>query len=372
MCSSSPTPQSTPVLPSFTHIDLFDLEPVPQMLNHVSKPPLFPEPQPNQPEPQPNLTNIPHLEPEPLNQLNDPEPQPTEISTRNRRRPSYLNEYHCSLATQTTPPNTNSRYPISNYLSYHHLSDQYRQHSLALPAIIEPKNFKEAIKHAHWQNAIHSELTALEKNHTWTLTTLPPGKSTIGCKWVFKTKQRADGSIERYKARLVAKGYTQTTGIDCLETFSPVIKMTTVRVLLSLAAANNWYLEQLDVSTAFLHGDLHEEVFMELPQGLQVSNSSVVCKLDKSLYGLKQASRQWNAKLTESLISCGYSQSRSDYSLFTKKSPSGFTAILVYVDDLVMTGDDISEINQVKQYLDNRFSIKDLGKQKFFLGFEVA
>jgi hypothetical protein len=224
----------------------------------------------------------------------------------------------------------------------------------------------------HWKNAINSELTALVKNKTWTMTKLPPHKKTIGCKWVFKLKLHADGSIERHKARLVAKGYTQTEGIDYIDTFSPVVKMTTVRTFMAIAAIQNWPLFQLDVNTAFLHGDLHEEVYMQPPPGLHLDQPDLVCKLQRSLYGLKQASRQWNAKLTETLIASNYVQSKADYSLFTKKTDVGFTAILVYVDDLVMGGTDINEINKLKALLDQKFSIKDLGSLKYFLGFEVA
>lgn len=190
------------------------------------------------------------------------------------------------------------------------------------------------------KNDVKVELEALNKNNTWTLTSLPAHKKAIGCKWIFKLKLHANGTIERYKARLVAKGFTQTEGIDYMDTFSPVVKMTTIRVLLSIAASQNWPLYQLDVNTAFLHGDLNEEVYMQPPPGLTLSAPNQVCKLQRSLYGLKQASRQWNTKLTETLVSSGYTQSKADYSLFTKKSIHGFTVILVYVDDLVLGGTD--------------------------------
>jgi hypothetical protein len=143
-------------------------------------------------------------------------------------------------------------------------------------------------------------------------------------------------------------------------------------MLLAIVAARNWHIKQLDINTTFLHGDLTEEVYLTPPQGLTIPKNKVVCKLQKSLYGLKQSSRQWNAKRNETLTKLGYLQSKSDYSLFTKKSRDNFTTVLLYVDDLVLAGNDIIEIDHVKQQLDSDFSIKDLGNHKFFLGFEVA
>ena len=152
------------------------------------------------------------------------------------------------------------------------------------------------------------EIQALENNHTWDVTTLPHDKFPIGCKWVYKIKFNLDGSIEMYKARLVAKGYTQREGLDFLETFSPVAKTISVRVLIALAAARSWPLHQLDINNAFLHGDLDEEVYMTLPPGFHSkgecsasSSGPKVCKLVKSLYGLRQASRQWYTKLSATI-----------------------------------------------------------------------
>ncbi|KAF5450382.1 hypothetical protein F2P56_030740 [Juglans regia] len=222
-----------------------------------------------------------------------------------------------------------------------------------------------------------AELHALEENHTWTVTTLPPNKTAIGCIYVYKTKLKSDGSLERHKARLVAKGYTQKEGFDFQETFSPVAKLTTVRVFLAIAAIKNWSLTQMDVHNAFLHGDLDEDIYMQLPPGYhikseQIKGENLVCKLNKSLYGLKQASRQWFSKFSNSLTAIGFHQSKFDYSLFTKVSPNGFIPLLVYVDDIIVGSDSQREIDSLKSYLQSKFKIKDLGPLKYFLGLEVA
>jgi hypothetical protein len=171
---------------------------------------------------------------------------------------------------------------------------------------------------------------------------------------------------------LVAQGFTQTEGLDYFETFSPVAKLSTVRVLLALASIHGWYLHQLNVNNAFLHGDLHEAVYMKVTQGVQSPKPGQVCKLMKSLYGLKQASRQWFEKLTQFLYAHGFTQAHSDHTLFTKTSATSFTVILVYVDDIILAGTCLKEFDSLKQALDKAFRIKNLGELKYFLGLEVA
>ena len=220
----------------------------------------------------------------------------------------------------------------------------------------------------HWQAAMAFELAALEANRTWSLTPLPHGKSPIGCRWVYKIKHHSDGSIERYKARLVAKGYTQLEGIDFHDTFSPTAKMVTVRCLLAFVASRQWSLHQLDVNNTFLH----EEIYMTPPPGLRRQGENLVCRLSKSLYRLKQASRQWFVKFSEAIQSTGYVQYKADYSLFTRRQGKSFTALLIYVDDILIMGNDSSVIDALKRFLNGRFKIKDLGDLKYFLGVEVS
>ena len=188
-------------------------------------------------------------------------------SNRIAHPPSYLREFHCSLVTQQQLPNTTSKYPLSQYLSYDSLSPSHRSFVLAVSSNIEPRFYHEAVRSEEWRKAMAAELQAMEDNNTWSIVPLPPNKNAIGCKWVYKLKFRSDGSLERHKARLVAKGYTQQEGLDFFDTYSPVAKLPTVKVLLALAASQQWNLVQLDVNNAFLNGDLFEEVYMDLPLG---------------------------------------------------------------------------------------------------------
>nr|GEV23329.1 cysteine-rich RLK (receptor-like protein kinase) 8 [Tanacetum cinerariifolium] len=217
-------------------------------------------------------------------------------------------------------------------------------------------NFKEAVADPSWCAAIDVELKALDK--------------------------MADGTEERNKARLVVHGNRQRHGIDYQETFAPNAKMVTVRSLLAIVAMKGWFTCQMDVSNAFLHGDLFEEVYMKPPlgytsKGHNVSvdsslNPQLVCKLNKSLYGLKQAPRQWFSKLSSTLLDFRYTHSKIDYSLFVKKEGTSFTTVLVYVDDLLIIENGKYQINSLKAQLSLVFHMKDLGELNYFLGLEVC
>jgi hypothetical protein len=208
-------------------------------------------------------------------------------------------------------------------------------------------------------------MEALLKNETWTLVLLPKGNKTVGCKWVFSIKHKVNGSIDRYKARLVAKRYTQTYGIDYQETFSPVAKLNTVRVMLSLAVNLDWQLHQFDVKIFFLHGDLEEEVYMDVPPGYTAkSETEVVCKLQRALYGLKQSPRAWFGRFNVAMRKYGYKPINSDHTLFLKHRLGKVTALIIYVDDMIITGDDLEEISRLQKQLVTEFEMKNLGGLK--------
>jgi hypothetical protein len=337
---------------------------------------------------QPSIPILPLPVPEPIPPTPSPppptttdSPSPPSTSLRPRRttsRPTYLQDYVCPTlhagptASSLTTSTSGTAHPLSVFLSYSRFSPSHLTFLHALTSSVEPSCYSTALRHSHWREAMSNELRALEANSTWTLEPLPPDKKPIGCKWVFKTKLNADGSIERYKARLVAKGYTQIEGLDYHETFAPVAKMTTIRFLLAVAATQQWIIHQLDVNNAFLHGDLDEEVYMTPPPGYCPKGETRVCRLRKSLYGLKQASRNWFFKLTTVLLDAGFTQSQADHSLFTLVSTTSITIVLVYVDDILVAGNDLSQIETFKHALSTNFKTKDLGPLKYFLGLEVA
>ncbi|RVX13979.1 Retrovirus-related Pol polyprotein from transposon TNT 1-94 [Vitis vinifera] len=267
-----------------------------------------------------------------------------------------------------------TQHPIGNFISYDKLSPTFRAFTSSITEIQVPQNIQEAFKYPKWKAAIDEEVQALEKNGMWEITDLPRGKKPVGCKWIFTVKYKADGNVDRYKARLVAKGFTQSYGIDYQETFAPVAKLNTVRVLLSLTANLDWSLHQLDVKNAFLNGDLEEEVYMDIPAGLEMtSNFNKVCRLRKSLYGLKQSPKAWFERFTKVVKGYGFIQCQSDHTLFVKHFPEGKLAIIiVYVDDIILTGDHEEKIDLLKKLLTKEFEIKDLGNLKYFLGMEIA
>ena len=265
-------------------------------------------------------------------------------------------------------------YDIANYLDYQQVSPSYKCFLTAIQNIKTPKNTEEVLENPNWKQAMDDEMLALIQNQTWELVDLPGGKKPVGCRWVYTIKYNSDGSLERYKARLVARGYTQTYGLDYKETFAPVAKMNTVRVLISIAVNLDWELLQYDIKNAFLYGDLKEEIYMQMPPGYEnEATQGKVCRLKRSIYGLKQSPRAWFGKFSQVLKSLGYRQCNGDHTLFFRHFPQGGVVLLiVYVDDIIITGNLTIEINELESQLSKQFAVKNLGPLKYFLGIEFA
>nr|GEX45792.1 putative ribonuclease H-like domain-containing protein [Tanacetum cinerariifolium] len=248
-----------------------------------------------------------------------------------------------------------SRYPMAN-IAKGNLSKDAKAFVASIYSDEILANTKQALNLRKWKKTMEEEMEALIKNNTREKCVFKPGKKIVRYWWVFTNKYKPDGTIERYKARLVAKGYILTYGIDYCETFSPVAKINTIRVLCSVAANKGWPLDQFDVKNAFLHRELKEEV---------------VCLLKKSIYGLKQSPRTWFGKFTLPMKNHGFKQSNSDRTLFVKQGGNLITCPIIYVDDMIVTGDEKEEITKLKKYLFTEFKMKDLGRLKYFLGIEV-
>ncbi|PNX67522.1 retrotransposon protein putative Ty1-copia sub-class, partial [Trifolium pratense] len=216
-------------------------------------------------------------------------------------------------------------------------------------------------------------MDSLESNKTWHLVDLPPGCKPIGCKWILKKKLKPDGTVDKYKARLVAKGFRQRENIDFFDTFSPVTRITSIRVLISIVAIYNLVVHQMDVKTAFLNGDLEEEIYMEQPEGFVVHGQETkVCKLEKSLYGLKQAPKQWHEKFDNLMVSNGFKLNESDKCIYYKSDNNICTMICLYVDDMLIFGSNLSAVNDVKSLLCNIFDMKDLGEASVIQGIKIT
>jgi hypothetical protein len=266
---------------------------------------------------------------------------------------------------------TRVKYPIQIF-TYDGFVAHHYAYMMRVIQEVELTCFEQAVGNPKWDNAMDEEMLALDANATWELVALPKDKKANGCKWVYKVKHNADGSVSRYKARLVAKGYAQTYGINYEETYSPVAKMTTVKAIIVMATSKGWSLHQMNVKNVFLHGDLQEEVYMEQPSSyVDQTHPNLVCRLKKALYGLKQAPRAWSDKIGQYLITSGFQTSNVDFSLYVKKTNHGIVIIVIYVDDLIIIGDSNVDISDLKKLLKQEFEMKDSGELHYFLDIEV-
>ncbi|KAI3736061.1 hypothetical protein L6452_15593 [Arctium lappa] len=277
---------------------------------------------------------------------------------------------------QNVSPSTYDHTPVRGFRS---LSDVYAR---AQPAEVEqdelmfagdePKTYSEAACDRDWQDAMKKELEAIEKNHTWSLSILPRGHRAIGLKWVFKLKKDAAGNVTKHKARLVAKGYVQQKGVDLEEVFAPVARLETIRTLLALAAVDGWKVHHLDVKSTFLNGDLQEEVYVSQPDGFAIEGKEhMVYRLNKALYGLRQAPRAWNIRLDKTLKELGFQRCPQEQAVYKLQSSKMMLIVGVYVDDLIVTGTSEEQVAAFKKQMQKVFDMSDLGKLSYYLGIEV-
>lgn len=213
------------------------------------------------------------------------------------------------------------------------------------------------------------EIENCSETNTWSLVPYTPEMHVLGSKWVFRTKLNADGSLDKLKARLVGKGFDQEEGIDYIETYIPVVRTATVRLVLHVATIQQWEIKQMDVKNAFLHGDLTETVYMTQPVGfVDPTKPDFVCHLHKALYGLKQAPRAWFDKISNFLLEFGFICRIHDPSLFVYYKNNDLILLLLYVDDMVLTGNNSKALDSLLEELNKQFRMKDLGQISYFLG----
>lgn len=236
----------------------------------------------------------------------------------------------------------------------------------------DPIHLGEALAQPVWRKAMEIELQAIHQNDTWELVPRPQHKKVIGVKWVYKTKYLRDGSLDKHKARLVVKGYAQRPGLDFDDTFAPTARVTTIRTVLAVAGKQRWPIYQMDVKSAFLNGDVKEEIYVEQPPGFFTSKTKdMVYRLKKALYGLKQAPRVWNEKIDMFFCKIGFSRSKADPQLYVYLEKPLVAIIVLYVDDLIITGNHVTFLESTKLKLQSQFDMTDMGVLHYFLGLEV-
>ncbi|KAL5230540.1 hypothetical protein ABZP36_029316 [Zizania latifolia] len=242
----------------------------------------------------------------------------------------------------------------------------------AFVASFEPRDVGHALSDDHWVNAMHEELENFERNKVWTLVELPPGCNPIATKWVFKNKQGEDGVVVRNKARLVAQGFCQKEGIDFEETFTPVARLESIRILLAFAASKGFKLFQMDVKSAFLNGFIEEEVYVKQPPGFENPKfPKHVFKLQKALYGFKQAPRAWYDRLKQFLLGKGFVMGSVDETLFLLRHGTDFLIAQIYVDDIIFGGSSNAHVSSFSEQMSGEFEMSLMGELKFFIGPQI-
>jgi len=257
-------------------------------------------------------------------------------------------------------------------MRYRNLADLYNSCSLALSAE-DPISYEEAAKSKEWITAMKEEMNAINKNQTWKLTILPEGKKAIDLKWIFKSRFNPDGTLLRRKARIIAKGYSQREGIDFEEIFSPVARLETVRLFLAIGAQREWKFFQLDVKSAFLNGDLKEEVYVLQPEGFVINGKEeMVYHLHKALYGLRQAPRPWYGRIDAQFSQMGFIRSSNEPTVYTKMQGNSDVLLLcLYIDDILYMGSSEELLVEFKENMMKIFEMTDMGPLRYFLGLEV-
>jgi hypothetical protein len=239
----------------------------------------------------------------------------------------------------------------------------------------DPRTVREVVDSKDgklWKMAMDEEMEALDKNEAWDLVELSTGRNPIGRKWVFKKKLNVEGKVEKYKSQLVAKGYSQVEGIDFGVIFSPVSKLTCIIFVLSFVVAFDFEVEHMDVKTTFLHWDLEEEIYMKQPEGFDMKGKKeLVCKMIKSLYGLKQLPRTWYQKFDTYMLGLGFTRSKEDHCVYFKLIGDHLIHLVLYVDDMLLIGNNKEIIQDVKTQLSSKFDMKDLGAANLILGMEI-